>query len=476
MNTITTAPARLRITHAECEGALIRFDSTTPPTTPVDNPLRDSLHAPGRPRRRASAGAPESLTETADTCGAAWAHGEHYAMVAISVPEHRAATSNAPPSQAYERLITCVRPVGPSLPAADLELFLRHQRRRGRRRTLPALLRRPRARRGRPFQRSAAGRHRHRRQREHRPVAGDRACARARRRSRWRTRARRRPGDIRASSARFRRAFRAARCSTPTATTPRLLASGTASIVGHVSQHVDDVAAQLVESLANLEALLAEGSARRGANLQLRRLRGACACTCAIRPTCRSRRRAIASSGLPAERVVYLQGDVCRRELRSNSKACSRRADASAAAADYAGLRPARPRPARGRWADPTGAVRGRCPQPPRVARSASLTSTRSMRRPEVATETGGAVIPPAELPAFGVVQAIAVVQAERLQPPQRGAFGGGGQDAFVVPDRGSCTSRSSGAMLKSPSTTRLRMRAHSPASQPCTASIQRSL
>ena len=41
-----------------------------------------------------------------------------------------------------------------------------------------------------------------------------------------------------------------------------LLASGTASIVGHVSRHVGDVVAQLDESLANLEALLSEGARR----------------------------------------------------------------------------------------------------------------------------------------------------------------------------------------------------------------------
>ena len=96
--------------------------------------------------------------------------------------------------------------------------------------------------------------------------------------------------------------------------TPRLLASGTASIVGHVSQHVGDVAAQLAESLANLEALLAEGSARAGREFTLSDCE-------ALRVYLRDpddlpvALAAISASALPADRVVYLHGDVCRREL-----------------------------------------------------------------------------------------------------------------------------------------------------------------
>ncbi|MGH8500511.1 MAG: hypothetical protein ACRERV_17120, partial [Methylococcales bacterium] len=51
--------------------------------------------------------------------------------------------------------------------------------------------------------------------------------------------------------------------------TPRLLASGTASIVGHVSQHIGEVAGQLSESLANLQALLAEGSKQSGRDFNI---------------------------------------------------------------------------------------------------------------------------------------------------------------------------------------------------------------
>ncbi len=95
---------------------------------------------------------------------------------------------------------------------------------------------------------------------------------------------------------------------------PRLLASGTASIVGHVSQHVGDVAEQLRESLRNLQALLAVGDRHSG------RFFGFAGCE-ALRVYLRHARdlavaqSVIAESGLPAERVLYLRGDICRREL-----------------------------------------------------------------------------------------------------------------------------------------------------------------
>jgi chorismate lyase/3-hydroxybenzoate synthase len=97
-------------------------------------------------------------------------------------------------------------------------------------------------------------------------------------------------------------------------TTPRLLASGTASIVGHVSRHAGDFAAQLRESLENLAALLAEGGEKTGRPFRPE------GCE-ALRLYLRHERdldqalAIIAASALPAERVLYLRGDVCRREL-----------------------------------------------------------------------------------------------------------------------------------------------------------------
>ena len=93
-----------------------------------------------------------------------------------------------------------------------------------------------------------------------------------------------------------------------------LLASGTASIVGHVSQHPGEVLAQLDESLVNLSVLLDEGTRRAGARFSLDGLE-------ALRVYLRDAdaldavRARLDAQGLPFDRVAFLQGDVCRREL-----------------------------------------------------------------------------------------------------------------------------------------------------------------
>ncbi len=95
---------------------------------------------------------------------------------------------------------------------------------------------------------------------------------------------------------------------------PRLLASGTASIIGHVSQHVGDVARQLRESLCNLEALLAVGNERSG---RVFALAGCEALRVYLRHAADlvAAQAVIDASGLPVERVLYVRGDVCRHEL-----------------------------------------------------------------------------------------------------------------------------------------------------------------
>lgn len=93
-----------------------------------------------------------------------------------------------------------------------------------------------------------------------------------------------------------------------------LLASGTASIIGHVSRHPGDVEAQLEESLRNLRALLDEGAARCGADFAL----DACS---ALRVYLR--RAEDAPRLLPRLRATFgpqtplrlLHGEICRREL-----------------------------------------------------------------------------------------------------------------------------------------------------------------
>ena len=93
----------------------------------------------------------------------------------------------------------------------------------------------------------------------------------------------------------------------------RLLASGTASIVGHVSQHVGDVLAQLHESLRNLDVLLREGEARSGLGFALSEPE-------ALRVYLRHPNdlvtvQAALAARLPPDRVLFVHGDVCRREL-----------------------------------------------------------------------------------------------------------------------------------------------------------------
>jgi len=98
------------------------------------------------------------------------------------------------------------------------------------------------------------------------------------------------------------------------AAVPRLLASGTASIVGHVSQHVGDFAGQLRESLDNLAALLEQGRQAAGRAFDVRDCE-------ALRVYLRhpgdlaTAQAMLATSGIDAARISYLRGDVCRREL-----------------------------------------------------------------------------------------------------------------------------------------------------------------
>lgn len=92
---------------------------------------------------------------------------------------------------------------------------------------------------------------------------------------------------------------------------PTLLISGTASVVGHATAHVGDVAAQAVETLRNLDSLVR--SAGLGPRLDRR---GAC-----LKAYLRHREHApvlravLADAGIPPQQVLFLHGDICRREL-----------------------------------------------------------------------------------------------------------------------------------------------------------------
>ena len=309
MTTHPSAPARLRITHAESEGALIRFEFAN--ASAVDNPLRIPCARLAGPDTGEWWCAGE-LTETADTCGAAWAHGEQYAMVAISVPERDGDVEGAA-CQAYQRLITCVRPSGHPYLLRIWNYFSAINDGDGD---------------GERYRRFCVGRAQGVDGRFNDPppaataIGGSEAtgqlqvialCARApaialenpRQTPAWQY-----PREFGPVSPGFSRGA----LLDADSTTPRLLASGTASIIGHVSRHVGDVAGQLVESLANLNALLAEGSARAGRTFSFA---GCEALRVYLRdPADLARAQsAIAASGLPTGRVLYVQGDVCRREL-----------------------------------------------------------------------------------------------------------------------------------------------------------------
>jgi chorismate lyase/3-hydroxybenzoate synthase len=91
----------------------------------------------------------------------------------------------------------------------------------------------------------------------------------------------------------------------------QLLISGTAAVVGHASQHHDDLAAQVAETLANLDSLLREagaGASRLGAHSRLKAyLR---------RPADADAVRAALAAHAPAlDGLLLLAGDICRREL-----------------------------------------------------------------------------------------------------------------------------------------------------------------
>ena len=88
-----------------------------------------------------------------------------------------------------------------------------------------------------------------------------------------------------------------------------LAISGTAAVIGHASAHDGDLGAQLDETLANLEALLASGGMPAGFDTQspLKAYVRHAADARAVRDFLRQR--------LPGVPALLLHGDICRREL-----------------------------------------------------------------------------------------------------------------------------------------------------------------
>ncbi|HEU0202173.1 MAG TPA: hypothetical protein VFR86_17285 [Burkholderiaceae bacterium] len=107
---------------------------------------------------------------------------------------------------------------------------------------------------------------------------------------------------------------------------PRLLISGTASILGHATVHAGDVGLQTRETIANLEAVVAQ------ANRFVDRAGGAPGFALADlalkayvrRPEdLRIVQREVAGALGDGVRVVYLQADICRADLLVEIEACS---------------------------------------------------------------------------------------------------------------------------------------------------------
>ncbi len=305
MSTPPLPPARLCVGHDDGADALIRFLFDSPagalalPCAHLGGPQQEIWRA-------------DAISESAETAGAVWAHGDRYAMVALAVDEV-AGDIGAAAQTAYSRLLTAVRPSAhpyllriwnyfAAINAGDGDGERYRRFCVGRAAAVDGMFNDP------PPAATAIG--------------GDGApgrllvlalCANApalalenpRQTPAWRY-----PRDYGPVAPGF---SRGALLDADSAT-PRLLASGTASIVGHVSLHVGDTGAQLRESLANLDALLAEGAARSGRTFRL----GDCE---ALRVYLRHPgdlepvRAQLAACGLPADRISYLRGDICRREL-----------------------------------------------------------------------------------------------------------------------------------------------------------------
>jgi chorismate lyase/3-hydroxybenzoate synthase len=93
-----------------------------------------------------------------------------------------------------------------------------------------------------------------------------------------------------------------------------LFISGTASIVGHQTIHAGDTAAQTRETITNIEALLDEANRVTGSEAFTL---DALACKVYVRhaadlPLIQAELRTVLG---PTSRAVYLQAEICRRDL-----------------------------------------------------------------------------------------------------------------------------------------------------------------
>lgn len=96
--------------------------------------------------------------------------------------------------------------------------------------------------------------------------------------------------------------------------TDQLLVSGTASVVGHATRHPDDTMAQIEETMANIDALLAQGAQDHldGRRWQAQTLRLFLRDKLEL-PAVRERFQRILGS---SAQLLILEGDICRLDLK----------------------------------------------------------------------------------------------------------------------------------------------------------------
>lgn len=95
----------------------------------------------------------------------------------------------------------------------------------------------------------------------------------------------------------------------------QLFISGTASVVGHASRHIDRPGEQTQETVSNLRALIGHAADISGAVPSLQPSRGTFKVYVRQPEHLGSIQQALSASAIAPSRILYLQGDLCRREL-----------------------------------------------------------------------------------------------------------------------------------------------------------------
>lgn len=95
----------------------------------------------------------------------------------------------------------------------------------------------------------------------------------------------------------------------------QLFISGTASVVGHASRHIDRPGEQTQETISNLRALIRHAADISGAAPDLQPSRGTFKVYVRQPEHLGIIQQALRASAIAPSRILYLQGDLCRREL-----------------------------------------------------------------------------------------------------------------------------------------------------------------